>query len=261
MAGILMPNSLFTYQEDQGNYSPIFSSQTVSELCKSKTTRMNQHSYFQLLGNTPQSFTGQGTRIALKDRRESRDYTEVCMLYRLIRTRNDSMIAILRLTLGVIFLAHGSQKMLGMFRGPGIAQTLSNFEMMGIPTTLGMIATLAEFAGGLGLVVGFLSRIAALGIVTNMAVAIAMVHAPHGLFMNWDGTGTGQGFEFHLLAIAMGLSVLVRGAGAFSIDLELTNGETRRVMERTSTRFTRPFPEMDVLEFVKARRDDERRAS
>ena len=56
------------------------------------------------------------------------------------------------------------------------------------------------------------------GIVTNMLVAIAMVHLPFGFFMNWFGTKQGEGFEFHLLAIGLGLAVLIGGSGALSID-------------------------------------------
>jgi len=62
-----------------------------------------------------------------------------------------------------------------------------------------------------------------LGIITNMVVAILMVHSQVGFFMNWSGNQKGEGFEFHLLAIAVGLAVLVKGAGALSIDQLLTH--------------------------------------
>src|SRR5688572_1441608 len=119
------------------------------------------------------------------------------MFYRLIRTREDSVIAILRLTLGVLFLAHGAQKMLGLFGGPGLTEALMLFEGMGIPRPLGMLAIIAEFVGGICLIAGLLGRVAALGILTNMAVAIGMVHRQFGFFMNWDGTQAGEGFEYH----------------------------------------------------------------
>jgi putative oxidoreductase len=153
------------------------------------------------------------------------------MFERLIRTRDDSVIAILRLTLGVLFIAHGAQKMLGAFGGPGFAESLTLFEGMGIPRTLGVLAISAEFFGGIALIVGFLGRLAALGIMTNMVVAIAMVHYPFGLFMNWDGTKAGQGYEYHLLAIAIALAVVIRGSGAFSADLSLTRSIEPRVAE------------------------------
>ena len=93
---------------------------------------------------------------------------------------------------------------------------------MWIPAALAFLAIAAEFFGGLGLVVGFLGRIAAFGIVSNMVVAILMVHLPYGFFMNWAGNQKGEGFEYHLLAIALGLAILVKGSGAFSIDRLLT---------------------------------------
>lgn len=153
------------------------------------------------------------------------------MIYRLIHTREDSIIAILRLTLGVLFLAHGAQKMLGLFGGPGLAEALRSFELIGINRPLAMVAICAEFFGGICLIAGFLGRVAALGILTNMAVAIAMVHRQFGLFMNWDGTQTGEGFEYHLLVMAIGLAILVRGSGAFSADLTLSRSMAPRAIE------------------------------
>jgi putative oxidoreductase len=153
------------------------------------------------------------------------------MFERLIRTRDDSVIAILRLTLGVLFIAHGAQKMLGSFGGPGFLETLNSFETMGIPRTLGVLAIAAEFFGGIALIVGFLGRVAALGIMTNMIVAIAIVHGQYGFFMNWTGTQAGEGYEYHLLAIAIALAVVIRGSGAFSADLTLTHSMEPRVVE------------------------------
>jgi len=69
---------------------------------------------------------------------------------------------------------------------------------MGIPAWLAVLAIAAEFLGGLGLLVGLLARVAALGIITNMVVAILMVHGQVGFFMNWSGNQKGEGFEFHL---------------------------------------------------------------
>jgi putative oxidoreductase len=65
---------------------------------------------------------------------------------------------------------------------------------------------------------GFLTRIAALGIATNMVVAIATVHSAFGFFMNWAGTQKGEGFEYHLLVLSMTAFLMIRGAGAFSFD-------------------------------------------
>jgi putative oxidoreductase len=89
-------------------------------------------------------------------------------------------------------------------------------QQMGIPAPLAFLAICAEFFGGLGLIVGLLSRIAALGITVNMLVAIAKVHSSNGFFMNWAGQQKGEGFEYHLLAIALAIVVMIKGPGALS---------------------------------------------
>jgi putative oxidoreductase len=93
---------------------------------------------------------------------------------------------------------------------------------MGIPAVFAVLAIAAEFLGGLGLILGFLGRIAAFGIVCNMLVAVAMVHWQFGFFANWSGTQKGEGIEYHLLVIALGLLILSKGSGAFSIDRVLS---------------------------------------
>jgi putative oxidoreductase len=144
------------------------------------------------------------------------------MFYRLIWTSNDRTLAMLRLVLGIVFFAHGAQKMFGWFGGPGFSATMQLFRQMGVPSLFAFLAIAAEFFGGLGLLVGFLGRVAALGIIVNMLVAIATVHLPHGFFMNWTGTQQGEGFEYHLLAIAISLAVFIKGSGAMSVDRALT---------------------------------------
>jgi putative oxidoreductase len=145
------------------------------------------------------------------------------MFRRIVSTRNEYAALILRLVLGAVFFAHGAQKALGWFGGYGFARTLTQFTTsMHIPEPLALLAIAAEFLGGLGLIAGFLTRVAAAGIAVNMIVAIAMVHYRMGFFMNWSGTKKGEGFEFHLLVIAVALALIIRGAGAFSIDRLLT---------------------------------------
>ncbi len=147
------------------------------------------------------------------------------MLRKLVSTPNDFTLAIARLVMGIVFFAHGAQKMLGWFGGYGFHGTMGFFTGMGIPAPLAFLAICAEFFGGLGLIVGFLTRIAAFGIMVNMLVAIATVHHVNGFFMNWTGQQKGEGFEYHLLALALGLLLLVKGAGAASIDRLLTPHE------------------------------------
>ena len=128
-------------------------------------------------------------------------------------------MSILRVVLGLVMFAHGAQKMLGWFGGFGFNGTMGFFtSQMGIPGLFAFLAIAAEFFGGLGLVVGFLTRIAAFGIAMNMIVAIMLVHSQFGFFMNWNGNQKGEGFEYHLLALAMALVLMVRGSGAWSVD-------------------------------------------
>lgn len=146
------------------------------------------------------------------------------MIRKLIATDNDRATAILRFVLGVIFFAHGAQKMLGWFGGYGFTGTMGFFtNVMHIPALFAFLAICAEFFGGLGLIFGFLTRIAALGVFSNMIVAIAMVHRQFGFFMNWTGAQKGEGFEYHLLVLAVTTFLLIRGAGAASIDRMLSS--------------------------------------
>jgi putative oxidoreductase len=132
---------------------------------------------------------------------------------------------VVRLILGIVFFAHGAQKMLGWYGGYGFHGTMGFFTQQGIPAPLAFLAICAEFFGGLGLIFGLLTRIAAFGIMVNMLVAIITVHHVNGLFMNWFGNQKGEGYEYHLLAIALGLVVLIKGAGALSLDRLLAGSE------------------------------------
>jgi putative oxidoreductase len=154
------------------------------------------------------------------------------MIRRIYATDDSGATAILQVVLGIVFFAHGAQKMLGWFGGFGFAGTMGFFTgMMHIPAPLAFLAIAAEFFGGIGLILGFLTRIAAFGIGVNMMVAIMTVHHTFGFFMNWAGTQKGEGFEFHLLVLAMVAFLMIRGGGAFSIDRLLTVSAPSRMAE------------------------------
>ena len=127
---------------------------------------------------------------------------------------------VVRLGLGIVFFAHGSQKVLGWFGGPGFRGTVAYMKQaLGVPAPLAALATLTELLAGCGMLVGFLTRPAAIGIIAVMLVAIAKVHGKHGFFINFSNTpGKGHGYEFNLVLIAMALAILIGGAGALSID-------------------------------------------
>src|SRR3954471_23694656 len=118
----------------------------------------------------------------------------------LFRTNNSFAPTLARLTLGIVMFPHGAQKVLGWFGGYGFSGTLHFFtDQMHIPAVFAVLAIAAEFFGSLGLITGFLSRIAALGIAVNMIVAVKMVHAANGFFINWFGNQKGEGYEYHIL--------------------------------------------------------------
>jgi putative oxidoreductase len=145
------------------------------------------------------------------------------MIRKLIGTDTDMTTTILRLVVGVVFFAHGAQKMLGWFGGYGFTGTMGFFTgTMHIPAPFAFLAICAEFFGGLGLIVGLLTRIAAFGIFCNMMVAVVVLHGRIGFFMNWTGTQKGEGYEYHLLALAITAFLMIRGAGALSLDRMLS---------------------------------------
>ena len=137
----------------------------------------------------------------------------------LFKTDTAVSTLLLRLTLGCVFFPHGAQKMLGAFGGSGFYGTMGLFtQNMHIPVGFAFLAIVAEFFGSLGLIFGFLTRVAAFGIACNMVVAIVMVHYANGFFMNWMGNQKGEGIEYHILAIGIAIALMIRGGGLWSVD-------------------------------------------
>jgi putative oxidoreductase len=154
----------------------------------------------------------------------------------LLKTDNDVTGLILRLILGVTFFVHGAQLTLGWFDGYGFSGTMGFFTgTLHIPAPLAFLAIVAQFAGGIGLILGLLTRLAALGIGANMLVAVAMVHANYGFFMNWSGSQKGEGFEYHLLAIAIAIALVVRGGGKWAVDTALDHSLSANGVGRLAT--------------------------
>jgi putative oxidoreductase len=142
----------------------------------------------------------------------------------LFKTDNDGSTFLLRLLLGVVFFPHGAQKVLGWFGGYGFNGTMSFFTgVLHLPALFAFLAIAVEFAGGIALILGLFTRVAALGIAVNMLVAVAMVHWQYGLFMNWAGNQKGEGFEFHLLAIGVAVVLIIRGGGKWAADTAIEN--------------------------------------
>lgn len=134
------------------------------------------------------------------------------------QTRDDAILLVARVVLGVIMCAHGAQKVFGWFGGGGLDGTFAFFAGFGIPPALGVLAIAVEILGGPALILGLLGRVAALGVVINMLVAVFVVHGQFGFFMNWGNRQAGEGIEFHLIAIALALALVVHGSGPLSLD-------------------------------------------
>jgi putative oxidoreductase len=121
----------------------------------------------------------------------------------------DTGLTILRLIVGAIFVAHGGQKLF-IFGLDGVAGA---FGQMGIPMAgiLGPFAAFVEFFGGLALISGLLTRLASLGLLSTMVVAILKVHLPNGFFAP-------NGIEFPLALVGGTALLALTGAGSWSID-------------------------------------------
>jgi putative oxidoreductase len=126
----------------------------------------------------------------------------------------DLALLALRVTLGVVFLAHGAQKGFGAFGGPGFAGATGFVGSLGFrPARLwAALAVAGELAAGLLLLLGFLTPLAALLVLATMAVAIAKVHGPKGFF-NQKG-----GYEYNLVLSIAALAVALAGPGKLSLD-------------------------------------------
>lgn len=146
------------------------------------------------------------------------------LITRVMSTRAGWAPLALRLPVGIIFAAHGAQKLFGWFGGYGLTGTAQWMESIGLAPGVLMVllAGGAEFFGGLALILGLLVRPAALALSVAMLVAILTVHIGHGLFMS------NNGYEFALALLAASVSLLISGAGRASVDAAIAGDEGNR---------------------------------
>ncbi len=140
--------------------------------------------------------------------------SDSAFLQRLLATDNSVAPLVLRIAAGVIFAAHGAQKLFGLFGGYGLEGTGQWMESIGLAPgyLMALLAGSAEFFGGLALLLGLLVRPSALVLAFTMAVAIATVHLEKGLFMANDG------YEFGLALLAISVALVLSGGGRLSLD-------------------------------------------
>lgn len=140
----------------------------------------------------------------------------------LFATSSSWAITVVRVVLGVIFFAHGAQKVLGWFGGYGLKGTTGYLTSIGLPLPIAYLVCFFELLGGIGLILGLLTRAAALAVLIVMIGAIAKVHLKNGLFINWELTpGRGHGYEANLAFVAMAVACLIAGGGSLALDLVL----------------------------------------
>jgi putative oxidoreductase len=129
-------------------------------------------------------------------------------------------LAILRAVVGVVFVAHGAQKLF-VYGLPGVTGA---FEGMGVPLAglVGPGVAFLEFVGGVALIAGLLTRVAAAGLAATMLGAMVLVHLPAGFFLP-------NGLEFVLTLFGAALVLAVAGAGAWSVDAHIARSGSREV--------------------------------
>lgn len=125
--------------------------------------------------------------------------------------RAEWALTILRIMLGCIFIAHGGQKVLGLFGGPGLEGFVQWATSQGIPTVLAYLGAFAEFIGGLLLLSGIAAELGALLTIPVMLGAIIYVHWPHGFFIQ------NGGFEYVLSLIISALVIIIGGPGKLAL--------------------------------------------
>jgi putative oxidoreductase len=125
----------------------------------------------------------------------------------------------LRLALGIMIFPHGAQKLLGWFGGYGFSGTVQFLTGgMHIPWIFAVAAILIEFFGGIALILGLFTRLAAFLVGLELVIAAFMVHVRNGFFMNWGGQQKGEGFEFFILVAGIALALMLLGGGCCSLD-------------------------------------------
>ena len=135
------------------------------------------------------------------------------MLRRILQTEDSWALLILRVTLAVVLLPHGAQKLFGWFGGPGFEASMAFFtDRFGVPWVLGFLVLLVESVGALALALGLMGRVCAAGTgVVMLGAAVIQLRSGFHHFL-------AVGFEYRLLAVAICAALVIAGSGKWSAD-------------------------------------------
>jgi len=155
--------------------------------------------------------------------------TNNTFIQRTLSTNNSLTGLALRIPAGIIFMAHGAQKLFGSFGGYGLEGTGQWMASIGLEPgyLMALAAGSAEFFGGIALLIGLLTRPAALVLAITMLVAILTVHLPHGLFMS------NNGYEFGLALLAISVALVFNGGGKLSVDNKLSKIQDDNLLDHS----------------------------
>lgn len=154
---------------------------------------------------------------------------------RLFLTHDSWMAAILRTSLGLVMLLHGTQNLVDWFGGLGFEHAMAVFTtQLGMPKVLGVLVIMTQFFGGLGLILGAYVRVAAFAVICVMLGSLGILNYDAGILTSWSGKQMSPGVEFPLLAITIASTIMVWGAGRWSLDRAMESPRSRIDRERAA---------------------------
>ena len=132
-------------------------------------------------------------------------------------SRRDLALLLIRLVFGIVFIGHGSQKLFGAFGGAGLAGMAESLAKSGLQPGMLFALTggIAEFGGGVLMLLGLLTPVAALATIGIMIAAIVMVTGGHGFFIQ------NEGYEYNLVLIGLAVALAITGPGRLSLDYRI----------------------------------------
>ncbi|TSJ42626.1 DoxX family protein [Mucilaginibacter corticis] len=137
----------------------------------------------------------------------------------LFKTDNNYVPLVLRLAAGTVMVAHGSQKLFGLFGGYGFTGTMGFFTgTIHLPWIIAFLEIIIEFFGAIALLLGLATRLTGLAFMVILLGIVFTSHIQYGFFMNWFGNQKGEGIEYFILYLAIAISLIISGGGRYSLD-------------------------------------------